>query len=258
MPQVTALVREPTPSFVQALSTHPEKGSLDFDRALEQHRQYTRALAEAGASLVFLDPLEDCPDGPFVEDTAVIFPNRAAMCPMKEKSRQGEAGSVENEVKKHRSLEILPKSATLDGGDVLDTGEILFVGLSRRTNREAVEALSRLAGKPAVPVRVLRGLHLKSSVSFLGSNLLLIDPAAVETSRLKDFEWIEVDETERYAANCLVLGSTVLMAKGYPGLARKIRDHGFDLMELEMSEFEKADGGITCLSLIIPHREPNP
>ena len=134
---------------------------------------------------------------------------------------------------------------------VLVTEQVVYVGQSTRTNREAVTALADCCGKPCVPVAVHRGLHLKSSVSFLGGNLLVIDPSSVETSSFKNFEWIEVDESERYAANCLTLGKFVLLPADFPKVADKIRAHGFQIIELEMSEFEKADGGVTCLSLII-------
>ena len=155
------------------------------------------------------------------------------------------------EIGKHRAIVRLKPPATLDGGDVLITEQTVYVGQSTRTNREAVAILQDCGGKPTVPVAVHRGLHLKSSVSFLGGNLLVIDPSSVETSALKNFEWIEVDEKERYAANCLTLGKFVLLPAGFPRVADKIRGHGFQVIELEMSEFEKADGGVTCLSLII-------
>ena len=197
-----------------------------------------------------LETLDEFPDSPFVEDTAVIFEREALICHMKEKSRCGEVESVAQEVGNHRTIIRLEPPATLDGGDVLMTEQAVYVGQSTRTNREAVTALADCCGKPCVPVPVHRGLHLKSSVSFLGGNLLVIDPSSVETSALKNFEWIEVDERERYAANCLALGKFVLLPAGFPKVADKIRAHGFQIIELEMSEFEKADGGLTCLSLI--------
>jgi dimethylargininase len=131
------------------------------------------------------------------------------------------------------------------------TDSAVYVGQSTRTNRDAIQALQDWCGKPCIPVAVHRGLHLKSSVSFLGGNLLVIDPTSVATSQFKNFEWIEVNEKERYAANCLTLGKFVLLPASFPEVADKIRSHGFNTIELEMSEFEKADGGVTCLSLIL-------
>ena len=201
--------------------------------------------------MVTLEPLDEFPDSPFVEDTAVIFEREALICRMKEKSRRGEVKSVMEEVGNHRTIIRLPPPATLDGGDVLMTEQTVYVGQSTRTNREAVSTLQGCCGKPVVPVAVHRGLHLKSAVSFLGDNLLVIDPASVDTSPFKSFDWIEVDEQDRYASNCLTLGKFVLLPAGFPKVADKIRAYGFHIIELEMSEFEKADGGVTCLSLII-------
>ncbi|MCH7622925.1 MAG: hypothetical protein IIB46_02455 [Nitrospinae bacterium] len=251
MPSPIALVRKPGPAFISALSGHPQKHRIDTQRALDQHGHYISALRQAGARVVILEPLGEFPDSPFVEDTAVIFESEALICCMKEPSRRGEVESVAEEVGNHRTIIRLDPPATLDGGDVLITEQAVYVGQSTRTNREAVTALADCCGKPTVPVPVHRGLHLKSSVSFLGGDLLVIDPSSVETSSFKNFEWIKVDEEERYAANCLTLGKFILLPAGFPKVADKIRGHGFQVIELEMSEFEKADGGITCLSLII-------
>jgi len=251
MPSPIALVRKPGPDFIHAISGHPQKHRIDTKRALNQHGQYVRALQQAGARVVTLESLDEFPDSPFVEDTAVIFDQEALICLMQEKSRRGEVESVAKEIGNHRAITYLKPPATLDGGDVLMTDEVIYVGQSTRTNGQAVTALQDCCGKPCVPVAVHRGLHLKSSVSFLGGHLVLIDPASVETSAFKKFEWIEVNEEERYAANCLTLGKFVLLPAGFPQLAKKIRAHGYEVIELEMSEFEKADGGVTCLSLII-------
>lgn len=248
-----ALVREPGPSFAQALSTHPGKGTIDFARGQQQHASYIQALTGAGADLIILPPLDVFPDSVFVEDTTLIFDSLAVACPMREQSRKGEALTVIEAVRKFRpQIGTLSFPATLDGGDVLNTGARLFVGLSGRTNREAVTALSRLTGKPITAVPVRKGLHLKSGLSYLGNDLLVIDPQSVDVSLFDGFRRIEVAPEESYAANCLALGNTLIMAAGYPRLEDQIRSEGFDIVTLEMSEFEKADGGITCLSLIIP------
>lgn len=251
MPAPIALVRKPGPDFIHALSGHSQKHRIDFHRALDQHAQYVRALEQAGARVVALESLDGFPDSTFVEDTAVIFDQEALICRMKEKSRQGEVESVMKEIGRHRQVTRLKPPATLDGGDVLITDAVLYVGQSSRTNEAAVTALQDCSGKPCAPVAVHRGLHLKSSVSFLGSDLLVIDPASVDASAFKKFTWIEVNEEERYAANCLTLGNFVILPAGFPDAAKKIRVHGYEVIELEMSEFEKADGGVTCLSLII-------
>lgn len=247
-----AIVRTPGRSFTQAISRHPEAKSIDFDLAKTQHTAYVQALQSAGTNIIYLETLESFPDGVFVEDNAVILKNRALICRMKEASRQGEVDSVVPVLKKHLPLEYLDPPANLDGGDVLNTGETLFVGLSERTNQDGIDALSVICSKPVVPVEVLQGLHLKSAVSFLGGKLLLVDPLSVDPQHFSGFETILVREDERYAANCLAIWHKVLMPAGFPRLSNEIRRHGLQVVELEMSEFEKADGGVTCLSLIIP------
>jgi dimethylargininase len=250
MTEKTAIVRTPSSSFVRALSAHPEKHLIDVKLARIQHTRYVSALEAAGIRVVVLPPLEGYPDATFVEDTVVIFDDVAVACPMKKKSRLGESASIIGKIKKYRSIEKLSKSVSLDGGDVLDTKEKLLIGLSTRTNQEAADALSKIAGKPAVSVPVLRGLHLKTRLTSLGGNLLVVDPASIDVATLDGFRFIETDEADNYAANCLAIGETVLMPAGFSKVAKNIRKEGLRTVELEMSEFEKAEGGLTCLSII--------
>jgi dimethylargininase len=116
---------------------------------------------------------------------------------------------------------------------------------------EAVEALAKLTKKTVVPVKVLLGLHLKTSVTYLGKNILILNSSSIDTAELSGFKWIETGNANRYAANCLAIGNTVLMSKGSNVLANKIHREGFKVIELDISEFEKADGGITCLSIVL-------
>ncbi len=254
MPTFTALVRKPGLKFPQALSEHPGKNNIDLATALSQHENYVEALKRAGCKVEYLPIQDNLPDATFVEDTAVILADEILLCPMKELSRQDEVQSTAAVLKTYGDCVTLDSPATLDGGDVMDTPDAIFVGLSKRTNLRAIHALAKLTSKKIVPVAVTKGLHLKSAATFLGNNLLVIDPKRVDASNLKQFDWIEVTENESHAANCLALGNRVLMPAGFPNISEKIRAHGFETLELEMSEFEKADGGVTCLSLIIPRR----
>ena len=172
---------------------------------------------------------------------------------MKEPSRQEEVQSIASVLKTHGDCMKLDSYATLDGGDVMQTTpDAIFVGLSNRPNLQAITALAKLTSKKVVPVAVIKGLHLKSAATYLGNNLIILDPSRVDSSHLKQFDWIEVNENESYAANCLALGNSVLIPTGFPNVREQIRAHGLETLELEMSEFEKAAGGVTCLSLIIP------
>ena len=250
MTERAAIVRIPGSSFIRALSAHPEKHPIDVKLACIQHARYVSALEATGIRVIALPPLEDCPDATFVEDTVVIFDDVAVACPMKKKSRQGESASILEEIGKYRSVEKLSELASLDGGDVLNTKEKLLVGISTRTNQEAADALSEIVEKPVVSVPVLRGLHLKTRLTSLGGNLLVVDSSSIDVATLDGFRFIETGGADSYAANCLVIGETVLMPAGFPKVAKNIRKEGLQTVELEMSEFEKADGGPTCLSII--------
>ncbi len=251
MNRSTALVREPIPDFANALSTHPQSDTVDFGKALNQHRQYTAALTRVGLSVIHLDPVENFPDAPFVEDPVVILEDKAVLCSMKAETRRGEGESIISEFKHYLPVVTMLPPAMLDGGDVLQTEEEIFVGQSERTNSQAVEVLQTLTKKSVIAVPVLEGLHLKSAATYLGSDKIILDSSKVDATAFKKFEIIEVSPGESYSANCLVVGNYVIAPQGYPKLAAKIREGGFQVIQIPMSEFEKADGGVTCLSLIL-------
>ncbi len=251
---ISALVRPPGASFPKALSQKAGNSRIDLPLALEQHRRYVQALKQAGAKVVVLDPLDNFPDSVFVEDTAIILEDKALLCAMKEETRRGEVEHIREEIQKYRTLEILQPPAYVDGGDVILAGDTLYVGQSKRTHHEAAEALSTCTNKKVVPVHVHKRLHLKTSATCLGRNILIIDTESVDPVPFKNFQKIEVGREENYAANCLALGETVLMPEGYPALAKRVEQEGFNVLPIPMSEFKKAEGGLTCLSLLIPHR----
>jgi len=246
-----ALVRPPSKNFSKALSEHPEATSINFQKARQQHAAYCEALKTAGLAVEVLEPLDAFPDSVFIEDNAVILDGRAVLCSMKEASRKNEVAFLADTLQSRLPVLRLQAPVFIDGGDVLQTESTVFVGLSQRTHREAVEALQSLTHKPVVPVHVKQGLHLKTSVSALGNDLLIIQPSQVDTEPLNGYEWIEVDEDEAYAANCLAVGNHVILPAGFPKLEQRIQAHGFSTVPVEISEFQKADGGVTCLSLLI-------
>jgi len=250
MQSFTVLVRPPGTRFPQAISDHPQKKGIDQPRALIQHQSYVDALKRAGGKILSLPPEDLLPDSTFVEDTAFIFDETAFLCSAKEETRRNEVESVAQALKDH--LKVVNLEPHMDGGDILNTPQAIYIGLSKRSNERAVQSLSQKIGKKIVSVPVVKGLHLKSAVSYLGNNVLLIDPERVENSAFKNFQWIEVEEKDSYAANCLALGNRVIMPAGFPTIREKIRQYGFETVELEMSEFEKANGGVTCLSIILP------
>lgn len=249
---LTALVRPPAPSFVRALSRQSERNTIDFHRAAAQHRAYVDALKNLGVEVLMLEPLDAFPDSTFIEDNAIILGRLALLSSMGAESRRGETLYTKPALEKLLEVEVLEPPVYIDGGDVLQIGGTIYVGQSTRTNPPALEAIARFTDRPVVPVTVQDGLHLKSAVSLLGDHLLLIDPEQVDPAPLGGFEHIYVDPVERYAANCLAIGRTVLMPEGFPKTKRLVERRGLEVRELAMSEFQKADGGLTCLSLLIP------
>ena len=250
MQSFTALVRPPGTRFSEAISGHPQKKRIDQAKALIQHQNYVDTLKEVGGEILSLPPEDLLPDSTFVEDTAFIFGETAFLCSAKEETRRNEVESVAQELKDH--LKIVNLEPYIDGGDILNTPQAIYIGLSKRSNERAIQSLSQKVGKKIISVPVIKGLHLKSAVSYLGNNVLLIDPERVENTAYKSFQWIEVEEKDSYAANCLALGNRIIMPAGFPTIREKILQHGFETVEVEMSEFEKADGGVTCLSIILP------
>jgi dimethylargininase len=253
MPVAKALVRKPSRCFRKALSEHPKKRTIDNDLACKQHLAYVGALEEVGVAVEYLPPLEHCPDGPFVEDTVLVFDDFAVVCPMREISRRDETLSVLERIRKSHSLIHLPEGCEMDGGDVLRAGRQIFVGLSRRTNTQAVSALRERIPYPVHAVSVAKGLHLKSAVSSLSDDVLLFDRSCVDPACFPGFRLLEVAPEEGYSANVLGVGDALILPAGYPKVKAVIEKENLfsKIIELDMSEFEKADGGLTCLSIFI-------
>ena len=246
----TALVRPPGTGFPEAISEHPQKKGIDLPRALIQHQTYVDVLKQIGGQILFLPSEDLLPDSSFVEDTAFVFGRTAFMCSAKEETRRNEAETVAQALKDH--LKIVNLEPHMDGGDILNTPHAIYIGLSKRSNERAIQSLSQKIDKKIISVPVVKGLHLKSAVSYLGNNVLLIDHEKVESGVFKSFQWIEVEDKNSYAANCLALGNQIIMPSGFPTIREKILQYDFETLEVEMSEFEKADGGVTCLSIILP------
>lgn len=252
MPKPLALIRPPAPSFVEALSGHPLKHSIDFDAALAQHRDYASALCEAGAEVHALPPLKAFPDSTFIEDNAVVLEGKAYLCSMPEPSRQGEPAALKPVLEKFLKVERLEPPAFVDGGDVMLTDQGIYIGRSQRTNSQARDYFAGRTAAPVLPVPVRNHLHLKTVATYLGSGWMVIYKGGCNPNALGNFNWIEVEKEEVAGANCLALGKTVLMAAGLDRVAKRIEMAGFQVRQVDISEFQKADGGVSCLSLIIP------
>jgi dimethylargininase len=211
-------------------------------------------LAEAGCSIRRLPQVPQLPDGVFVEDTALVLEQLAVITRPGAVSRRPETESVAAALEPFRPLERIRGPGTLDGGDVLLTGRSLFVGLSGRTTREGAAELARLVAPAGYDVRVVpvRGcLHLKSAVTEVGDGVLLINPEWVDPAGLVGFRLIPIDPGEPFAANALRIGDLVIHAAAFPRTTKRLRAEGFEVREVEADELAKAEGGVTCCSLLI-------
>jgi dimethylargininase len=250
-----AVVRPPGDAFARAASSHPDAATIDPERARRQHRAYVAILRALGLEVVELPPVNDLPDACFVEDCAVVVGRAALLCRPGIGSRAREPQLLRGTLADHLDqLVDLPEDATLEGGDVLRLGARLYVGRSRRTNPAGVAALARLAaghGLAVVPVTVPAGfLHLQTAVTALDGRTVIGVPEALAAFR-PPLRGLPVDADERSAASVLAIGRQVVMAAGCPRAAGRLRRLGRRVHELDLSEFTKADGGPTCLSLRI-------
>jgi len=251
--RLVALTHAPSPAIEQGERTHRPRLPIDFDRALRQHESYRRLLAECGCEVQLLAANRDFPDGVFIEDTAVVLDEVAVLATMGAASRRGEPAGVEPVLRRYRTVRRLEPPATLEGGDVLRVGRTLLVGHSQRTNAAGIAALAEIArdhGYSVRPVPVRGCLHLKSACSALPDGRLLVDSARVDREALSGFPLVPVSEAE--AANALLVGETVVLAAAFPRTAALVRSLGFAVRTVDLSEFAKAEGAVTCLSLIFP------
>ncbi len=253
MQQLRALVRPPALSFTRALSPHPEQKSIDPEKAILQHQDYCTALIEAGVEVIQLEPLEAFPDSTFIEDNAVILEGKAYLTTMKAPTRKGESPLLETELKKYLPVETLAPPMFLDGGDVLTTNDAIFIGQSKRTGNEAILYFQKKLEGPVIPVEVKNALHLKTAATWLGGNRLLVNSMGCDVTSFKDYDCIEIETEDAYATNCLVIGEKVILPAGYSRVEELLKNIGLIPRPVAMSEFEKANGGITCLSLIFPY-----
>jgi dimethylargininase len=234
--------------------TYVARAPIDCSRAVRQHEEYCRVLGECGAEVRTLDVNRELPDCVFVEDTAVVLDEVAVLASMGTPSRRAEPTGVEAELRKYREVRRIEAPATLEGGDVLRVGRTLLVGLSPRTNAAGVAALEAVVrrhgyGVSAVPVR--QCLHLKTACTTLDDRRLLVNPAWLDVAALRGFELVPVPAEEPWAANTARVGTVVLMAAEHARTADLIRGLGLDVRAVELSEFAKAEGGVTCLSILL-------
>ena len=253
-----ALVRPPGQTFAAGL-TSAGLGVPDLARALDQHAAYCRALERCGLEVVRLEPDSGHPDSTFVEDAALVVGDRALLTRPGAASRRGEVAALAPALSRYfPRLGRIEAPGTLDAGDVCETERLVLVGRSQRTNDEGIRQLAAWlapAGLPlaVIEVRDLPGcLHLKSGLAHLGENRLAVVDELSSHPALAGFQRIRVEAAEAYAANCVRVNDRVLIADGHPRLRAALEALGYALEALDMSEYRKMDGGLSCLSLRLP------
>jgi dimethylargininase len=249
--QSMAITRLPGENFRDGI-TSAGLGPPDYRLALRQHAAYRDALERCGLEVILLEPDPVYPDAPFVEDTAVITETTAIVTRPGDPRRRGEEVSIARALSGYREIQVIEPPGTVDGGDILRADNHFYIGLSGRTNVEGARQLASilsLDGHSSSTVHVRDSLHLKSGVNYMGDGLMIAQEKLRDLEFLGRFDIITVGEDESYAANCLPVNGTVIVPAGFPRTASNIVSAGHEIIELEMSEFMKMDGGLTCLSL---------
>jgi dimethylargininase len=256
---LTAITRQVSPSINRCELTFHIKESIDVAKAIAQHEAYEECLRQLGARVVSLPAEPALPDSVFVEDAAVVVDEVAVIPIMGASSRRSEPESLARELSVYRPLKLMQGSATLDGGDVMRIGRRLFVGASSRTNAEGIAQL-RAALAPfdyaVTEVEVKGCLHLKSGCSYIGRNSILVNRELVDVTKLAGFELIEVPPSEPRAANALEIRDVIIVPSAFPQTIALLEARGFIVKAIDVSEFQKAEGGVTCKSIVFDGRDP--
>ena len=252
-----AITRQISPRFSECELTHLDRQPIDLDLARVQHLEYEVALRELGCEVISLAAEPDLPDSVFVEDVALVFDEVAIITRPGADSRKPEAESIARALAPYRTLFTIEAPGTLDGGDVLHVGKTVYIGLSSRSNRSAVEQTHKFLapyGYPVKGVEVTGCLHLKSAVTQVSDDTLLINPAWVDRSIFGEMKFIEVDENEPSAANAVWIGNAVIYPSGFPKTQRRLEEAGLRVKIVDATEVAKAEGAVTCCSLIFKKR----
>ncbi len=249
-----ALMREVSPQLARCELSFLERVPIDAQRARRQHAQYAAELAALGCSLGWLAPLPEQADGVFVEDTAVVLPGVAVITRPGAASRRAEVESTAAALAPHRELRRITEPGTLEGGDVVHIGRTLYVGTSGRTNAEGIRQMAAALGPFGYEVRAVGMrdcLHLKSAVTFIAPDLLLVNPAWVDAEDFGRNTPIVVDEREAFAANSLTVAGVTLLSAAFPRTAQRLESAGVRIRVLDVSELQKAEAALTCMSLMV-------
>jgi len=247
-----AIVRTPCKNLVNGL-TSANLGKPDYEKALIQHQDYIRALQKCCLDVTILEPDENYPDSTFVEDAALLTPHCAIITNPGAPSRKGEITNIKNELERHYSkIEYINNPGTLEAGDVMMVGDHYYIGISERTNTDGAWQLINIlesCGMSGSTVLLKGVLHLKTAVSYIGNNILLAAGEFIDNVEFKNFNIIKINDEETYAANSVWINDYVLVPIGFTKTSKAIESAGYKVIEVDVPEFQKLDGGLSCLSL---------
>jgi len=249
-----AITRKISPRFNECEITYIDRTPINLDIARTQHQAYVNTLAEVGCQIIELPAEADLPDSVFVEDAAFVLPEVAVITRPGADSRKPETESIIPALSPYRALVHVTEPATVDGGDVLVLGKNIYVGKSTRSNKVAVRQMQELLdvyGYKVIDVTLHNCLHLKTAITRVDDNTVLINPNWVDTFHFKDFDWIEVDPSEPFAANCLPINDRIIFPTAFPKTRAKLEARGHKIQVVTVDEIAKAEGAVTCCSLII-------
>jgi len=252
---IIALTRAVSPAIARCELTHLERTPIDVGVARAQHEAYERCLEAAGCVVHRLDSGADMPDSVFIEDIAVVFDEIAVITRPGAESRRIETPAVADLVARYRPVRRIAPPATLDGGDVLRVGRTIFVGISDRTNAAGITQLRcslRPLGYEVREIEIHGCLHLKSAMTALSDDLLLVNRAWIPTAALGSFDALDVHPDEPFGANVVRLADRVIHATAFPRTRERIERRGIRVDSVDLSELAKAEGAVTCCSILIP------
>jgi dimethylargininase len=249
-----AITREVSRSIIRCELTHLARTPIDVERARQQHAQYEAALKQLGAAVLSLPEQPDLPDSVFVEDTALVFDEFAVILRPGAESRRPETDSIRRVLSPCRQLFEIESPARVDGGDLLRVGRHVYMGITTRSDTNAAEQLQEIVkpfGYDLSVVPVTGCLHLKSAVTQLADDTLLVNPSWVDKSLFGSVKFIEVDASEPYAANAVLLDGPIIYPTSFPKTQQRIEEAGIPLVTVDADELAKAEGAVTCCSLIL-------
>jgi dimethylargininase len=251
-----AIARTPGDNFDRGITTSVDLGKPDYLDTLLQHRAYLQALKQCGLKVTLLKSDLRYPDSTFVEDAAVLTPNLAVLTHPGAASRRGEVKAIRPTIEQfYKNIHAITAPGTLEGGDICEAGSHFFIGLSERTNEEGGRQLAAFLAEEGftasfISILDVPGiLHLKSGIAYIGDNTLVVIKALSSCPDFSAYRLVVVEDDETYAANCVRINDFVLMPSGYPKLQAALEQLGYKIIALDMSEYRKMDGGLSCLSL---------